>query len=168
MKISKNKKAFTLVELLVVVAIIGLMAAIATVALNSARAKARDATRTQTLKALRDAVELYYADNGQYPIQTYSGIELYCGGAHIDPPSDSALSVLVPDFMNTLPTDPKNPDYHYEYKSDATGQNYRLAAYMENLTDLAINDGSIVGSDYYQLYSDASSAQFANCQDPNP
>jgi type II secretion system protein G len=63
----KQRKGFTLIELLVVIAIIGLLASIVLVSLNSARKKARDASRITSLKQLQTAVEFYYDDNGQYP-----------------------------------------------------------------------------------------------------
>lgn len=67
-KIKKSKRGFTLVELLVVVAIIGLMIAVALVALNSARAKARDARRVNDIRQIQIALERYYIDAGSYPI----------------------------------------------------------------------------------------------------
>ncbi|MEK7643733.1 MAG: FISUMP domain-containing protein [Patescibacteria group bacterium] len=124
------------------------------VALNTQRAKARDASRTQQLKALRNAIELYYLTNNQYPVWTSGGCVNYSG-------SPAPLSVLVPSFMNELPKDPKSSDYCYIYKSDTYGQNYRLAAYMENNTDLATKDGGTLDS-YYELYSDSSYAQITN------
>jgi prepilin-type N-terminal cleavage/methylation domain-containing protein len=61
------KKAFTLVELLVVIAIIGLLSTLSVVALNSARAKARDARRLSDIKQLRTALDMYYDSAGTYP-----------------------------------------------------------------------------------------------------
>ena len=62
-----NKKGFTLIELLVVVAIIGLLATLSIVALNNARARARDARRVADVKQIQTALELYYNDLGSYP-----------------------------------------------------------------------------------------------------
>lgn len=58
----KNKKqlGFTLIELLVVIAIVGLLASMVLVALNSARAKARDVRRKSDLRQIVIALELYY------------------------------------------------------------------------------------------------------------
>lgn len=64
---NKNKKGFTLIELLVVVAIIGLLATLSIVALNNARARARDARRVADVKQIQTALELYYNDQGTYP-----------------------------------------------------------------------------------------------------
>jgi prepilin-type N-terminal cleavage/methylation domain-containing protein len=64
----KIKKGFTLIELLVVIAIIGLLATLATVALNSARTKSRDARRVSDIAQIKTAIELYYSDNGGYPV----------------------------------------------------------------------------------------------------
>jgi len=63
----KKNKGFTLIELLVVIAIIGLLSTLAVVALNSARAKARDAKRVADVKQVQTALELYYNDANGYP-----------------------------------------------------------------------------------------------------
>lgn len=65
-----NKKGFTLIELLVVIAIIGVLSTLSIVALNSARARSRDAKRISDVKQLQTALEMYYNDNGAYPAGT--------------------------------------------------------------------------------------------------
>lgn len=67
MVLPKNKNAFTLIELLVVIAIIGLLATISVIALNNARAKARDAKRVADVKQVQTALELFFNDKGRYP-----------------------------------------------------------------------------------------------------
>jgi len=62
-----KKKGFTLIELMVVVAIMGLLAALAVISLNNARARARDARRISDIKQVQTALELYYLDNQEYP-----------------------------------------------------------------------------------------------------
>ena len=64
---NSKKKGFTLIELLVVVAIIGLLSTLSIVALNNARARARDARRVADIKQIQTALELYYNDNSSYP-----------------------------------------------------------------------------------------------------
>ena len=59
---SLRQKGFTLIELLVVIAIIGLLSTLAVVALNSARAKARDAKRVADIKQVQTALELFFND----------------------------------------------------------------------------------------------------------
>ena len=62
-----NKKGFTLIELLVVIAIIGLLSTLSVLALNSARARARDAKRIADVKQIQTALEMYYNDMNTYP-----------------------------------------------------------------------------------------------------
>ncbi|MFA7088218.1 MAG: prepilin-type N-terminal cleavage/methylation domain-containing protein, partial [Patescibacteria group bacterium] len=64
---NKNKEGFTLIELLVVIAIIGLLSTLSILALNSARARARDAKRIADVKQIQTALEMYYNDVGDYP-----------------------------------------------------------------------------------------------------
>ena len=67
-----KKKGFTLIELLVVVAIIGVLATVVLGALGDARGKARNAKRQLDIKTIQTALELYYADNGTYPVRSWT------------------------------------------------------------------------------------------------
>ena len=107
----KNKPGFTLIELLVVIAIIGLLATLSIVALNNARARARDAKRVADIKQVQTALELYYNDNGAYISSLSSG---------------SAIASGTIVYMSLVPTAPLPPDgtcntttNAYTYVSDA-------------------------------------------------
>jgi prepilin-type N-terminal cleavage/methylation domain-containing protein len=65
-------KGFTLVELLIVIAIISLLASMILSSLNTAQAKARDTRRQMDLDQVVKALSLYYAKNGDW-ISTASG-----------------------------------------------------------------------------------------------
>ena len=63
-----NRKAFTLVEIMIVVAIIALLAAIAIPNLLRARLSANDALAQSTLRTISTAIETYAtATNGDFP-----------------------------------------------------------------------------------------------------
>jgi len=63
----KNRKGFTLIELLIVVAIIGILAAIAIPQFSSYRQKAYNSAALSDLKNSKTALESFYADNQHYP-----------------------------------------------------------------------------------------------------
>jgi len=63
----KGNKGFTLIELLIVVAIIGILAAIAIPQFSSYRAKAYNSAANADLKNLKTGMEAYMADQQQYP-----------------------------------------------------------------------------------------------------
>ena len=82
---NRNKKGFTLIELLVVIAIIGLLSTLSILALNSARARARDAKRISDVRQIQTALEMYYNENNDYPASTTS---------------------LAPTYIKAVPTPP--------------------------------------------------------------
>ena len=98
----RNKnKGFTLIELLVVIAIIGLLASVVLLALNSARAKARDAKRLADVRQLASAFELFFNDQSSYPTVAANTI---LGGAIIGSPA------LSPNYVGLIPTEPQPAD----------------------------------------------------------
>ncbi len=63
----RSNKGFTLIELLIVVAIIGILAAIAIPQFMSYRQKAYNSAAVSDLKNSKTAMESYMADNQEYP-----------------------------------------------------------------------------------------------------
>jgi len=68
-KFRKNQKGFTLIELLIVVAIIGILAAIAIPQFASYRQKAYNSAAQSDLKNTKTNLESYFADYQHYPNQ---------------------------------------------------------------------------------------------------
>ncbi len=103
-------KGFTLIEIMVVIAIMGLLAAIITASLSSAKAKARDSRRTSDLKEIQGALEVYYSLNQQYPV---------CAFPTNDVPgyiiSMTCLQTALSSILPTLPRPPQYPNESYTY-----------------------------------------------------
>ncbi|MCX6797480.1 MAG: prepilin-type N-terminal cleavage/methylation domain-containing protein [Candidatus Doudnabacteria bacterium] len=136
----KSGAGFTLIELLVVISIIGLLASVVLVSLNSARAKARNAKRVADLSQIQKALELYYNDNNGYPNPGWgwrSECNAWGGFA-----SDQVIPGLVPKYMSRFPSDPK--------MNKAGSQACYL--YLSNGTDYKVLDHDIApvesGFDY--------------------
>jgi len=71
MKMLKMKKGFTLIELMIVVAIIGILAAIAIPQFANLVAKSQEGRTKANLGTIRSALSIYYGDlEGWYPIDT--------------------------------------------------------------------------------------------------
>ena len=63
----RNRKGFTLIELMIVVAIIGILAAIAIPQFAAYRQKAYNSAAQSDLKNAKTGMEAFMADNQQYP-----------------------------------------------------------------------------------------------------
>ena len=63
----QRQKGFTLIELMVVVAIIGILVSMSVPTYRHIIVKAKEAVLKQNLYSLRDAIDQYYADKQKYP-----------------------------------------------------------------------------------------------------
>ena len=96
-----NRDGFTLVELLVVVAIVGLLASLSMIALGGMRSKARDAKRLSNINTLRLAMERVNNEEGTYSASNcVEGYVHACSGA-------TKLTEFLPALSNV-----KDPSYH--------------------------------------------------------
>ena len=85
--VKKNaQRGFTLIELIVVVTIIGILAAVAVSNVRFAQQKAREAALRDDLFEMRKAIDNYYADKQKYP--------------------DSLQTLVSDHYLRRLPSDP--------------------------------------------------------------
>lgn len=62
-----KQQGFTIVELLIVIVVIGILAALVITTFTGIQRKARDTERQTDIKAVHSQLEAYYAQNGYYP-----------------------------------------------------------------------------------------------------
>ncbi len=116
----KNKQGFTLIELLVVIAIIGLLSTLSIVALNSARARSRDARRVSDIKQIQTALEMYYNEVGSYPATGLNSTTAISNGT-------SVFMAKIPG--NATPTNDGSCGaalFDYTYAQTSSGASYTL------------------------------------------
>ena len=104
----KSKLGFSLIEIMIVVAIIGILVVIALSMIGNRRNAADDARVKSELSRLKIAFEDYYNDHNCYPPSTW-----------FDDASDCNSSSLAP-YLSTISCDRKT-GLPYKLQTDATG-----------------------------------------------
>jgi general secretion pathway protein G len=103
----KTESGFTLLELLVVMTIIGILAAIAVPALRDSPKRAREATLRGDLFTFRSVIDQYKGDKGNYPPDLETLIkDGYMRKIPLDPMTKAADWVLTFEEEATEPDDP--------------------------------------------------------------
>lgn len=124
-KIQRSKKGFTLIEMLVVLGIIGLLAAITITSISSARATSRDKVRISDIEQLRLSFRLLLESAGSYPTNV-----TYEGGVSIN-------SVTELKTFGRVPVDPiDNSTYKYVYDSQYSCKGTKQVVYATALEKL--------------------------------
>ncbi len=131
-QMAKRRKGFTLIEMLIVITIIALLASLILVGMGGARAKARDSRRIADLHNVQNALELYYAKIGSYPVDNYN--------SSTDWNTFRTILTGAGIGVNQVPKDPLNDaTRYYRYGGITDGTNYVLGAQLEQ-SDVALND----------------------------
>jgi prepilin-type N-terminal cleavage/methylation domain-containing protein len=109
-----NQKGFTVLELLIVIAVIGILSSMVMSSMNNAKISARDAGRRLTVEEIQHALELYNVDNAAYPI--------------VVTPSDLSVlsSYLVPKYISTIAYDTTNITSATYYRPNSRTDGYLI------------------------------------------
>jgi general secretion pathway protein G len=120
-RLSRRRGGFTLIEILVVIAVISILAAL--VAPNVFRhvGTAKDAAAKSQMEMVGAALDAYRLDNGRYP-STDQGLEALWSAPTVEP---RPLNWRGPYLRKAVPMDPWNNPYMYESPSD-TPRGYLL------------------------------------------
>lgn len=98
---------FTIVELLIVIVVVAILAALSYVGYTSVQARARDAKRQSDVATIVKALELYYVNNGRYPSGNGSSLINNQWSSSADGSWQHLATQLAP-YLDTLPKDPIN------------------------------------------------------------
>lgn len=109
-----KRNAFTLLEILVVISIIGILVVLGTAAYSTTQKKGRDARRKADIKAIQNGFEQYQAKNNAYPTTLVQA-------------NDLAI------FPAGIPDDPKNTGENV-YTLNLAADAYCVCAYLEGST----------------------------------
>lgn len=134
-----RRAGFTLIEMLVVVAVIGLLSSAVLVGLNDARERARDSRRVADLRQIQNGLEIFYSNNRFYPRDAYD------------------------DVKQQLPKDPQGGEYKYIRKSP---QSYIVGACLENQRPVGV-EGIDTNDQVGPVDSPLEPSPNCRCGDPN-
>ena len=127
---AEKRKGFTLIEMLIVVAIVGILASVVLIGLGPTQRSGRDARRLADLKQVQTGLELYYQKNGSYPnTTTWTGASGLMG---------ILTGVGAGLGITNLPNDPK-VGVDYKYSPNAALNSYLLGATLEDPNNPALS-----------------------------
>jgi len=130
-----QRKAFTLVELIIVITILAILATIAFMSFQWYTSKSRDANRASTAKNIETWLSLFQVRAGVYPIQsTWGTISVWGTGVTVQWNLDESIARVI--NLNEVPRDPKTGEM-YHYISDTKGRGWKVLYYLENTPDYA-------------------------------
>jgi len=147
--IKKNQTGFTLIELMIVVAIIGILAAIAIPNFRNYQMKAKTAEAKTNIGAIRTSQEAYLAENDVY---------MACTVAPLTIPGTGKLAWAASAGFTTIGFEPSG-DVYYSYSVTSTDTAANFTAQAEGDLD---GDSGVVGNAANGLFTLTEAGNFTD------
>jgi general secretion pathway protein G len=128
-----KQDGFSLIEIMVVVVIMGILAALIVPNIMNRPDQARQVKAKQDILAIDNALELYRLDNGFYPSQE-QGLD-----ALVHKPENDPMPSNWRNYLKSLPKDPWSHPYHFENP----GQHGEIDVFSEGSLG---KDGQMMGN----------------------
>ncbi len=122
------KRGYSLIELMMYVAIVGILLVGAATAINSALKKGRKSATTTSLRVISQEIDSYYADNSRYP-ETLEDLMVKPEGM-----KGNGEWPYVKPVNGEMPKDGYDYDFHYE-RTPGQPHPYELYSYGPNGED---------------------------------
>ncbi|MEW6234496.1 MAG: prepilin-type N-terminal cleavage/methylation domain-containing protein [Candidatus Omnitrophota bacterium] len=124
---------FTLIELLIVVAIIGVLAAIAVPNFINAQTRAKIARVQADAESIGTALEMYKLDTNEYPPDARSGVYTHFALYWAKQPSSGKHLTTPIAYMSSIPIDPFNSKMEWKgWTPISDAQNYQKSQFFLN------------------------------------
>lgn len=149
-KLSGEERGFTIIELLIVIVVIAILAALVIISYAGVQSRARDAERVSDIRAVQQGAELYNTNNGAYPARANANANLSAPAQGVDaaalkPPRGASGATLTATVVTTVGAET------YAYVGyDCTGvgaaatcAGFRVEGDLENSTTNEIKRGGV-------------------------
>ena len=122
--VGRRESGFTIVELLIVIVVIAVLAAITIVAYNGIQARALFSSYQSDIKIIDKAIKMYHADNGNYP---HTGTTGSCWTNQATG-TGNFITGLAPIYISKVPSTPAHNggNNYYAYCFTAYGADYKV------------------------------------------
>jgi len=148
---TKNRKpAFTLVELLLVAAVIGIIQVVVIYTYLGAQKQSRDVKRKSDLNRIATALELYRTDKKEYPPTNF-----WISSTYNSPNDTLANTILRQKYIDSIPCDPKVTEWNCSHGGHNNGANpdFGYVYILKNYNFSGTYNSTFPGKNKYGLYA---------------